>query len=166
MSDAWLRPLSPLHFFVVLWSRQTRLALDRGQYTSKGSLPTTRWLGSYPGTLLQGHCITIIWCALLVRVLSQCGFYVPLLEPSSLGTLLVRVLSQYPVKVRRLSVSLGGWGSNGVYCYHVIVPYIKFQDGSVGGSLWQVRQDKEISMRMCRKRISHGGQVTEVDKLL
>ena len=39
---------------------------------------------------------------------------------------------------------------------------------TVGGSLWQGKQDKEISMRMRRKRISHahGGQLTEVNKVL
>ena len=83
-------------------------------------MPTTRWLGSYPGTLLQGHCITIIWCTLLVRVLSQYGFFVPLHELSSLGTLLVRVLSQYPVKVRSPCVPLGSWGSAQVYCITII----------------------------------------------
>ena len=94
---------------------------------SKGPLPTTRgWAHTYIGILLQGYCITIIWCALLVRVLSQYGFCVPLFEPSSLGTLLVRVLSQYPVKVRSLCVPLGSWGSAQVYCITIIWSLLGF----------------------------------------
>ena len=48
------------------------------------------------------------------------GFYVPPHEPSSPDTLLVGLLSQYPVRVKGLRVRLVSWVSARVYCYQVI----------------------------------------------
>ena len=117
MSDAWLRPLSSFSFLLLCGPDRPGLHWIGTNMQARGPCPL---LGGWAHTQVHCYCITITWCALLVRVLSHYGFYVPLLEPSSLGTLLVRVLSQYPVKVRSLCVPLGSWGSAQVYCITII----------------------------------------------
>ena len=66
------------------------------------------------------------------------GFYVPPHEPSSPGTLLVGVLSQYPVKVKGLRVPLGSWGSARVYRHQVIAFLLSGHYLDSGCMLWVV----------------------------